>query len=431
MPRTTPAPLAAASTSRRPAPPAGAAATPFRTVFLIWLGWAVVMLGFQAWSLSRFAPDRPDSVFDWTETWTNDDSAARHPYLQNPLLNGHTAWDSEFYISIALYGYDDPAMRAASPDSTADAEIAAPKHEHPTWISLNHAFLPGYPYAMALIARPLAATGVQPVAAAAIAGVIVSLAGALAAMLAIADLARGDAAEKTRAAFYLAIWPAAAFLAQVYSEGMFLGLSFGALAMLRRDRWGWAAGLAAAAVFTRATGFLLVIPFGWAWLFGGGPRSIPRAVLALVPLGAYLVWRLLFGHDFDFVETHYFGRWPLALAQSWDAWKDFANDLLTADADTRAYDLVELAGIVASLATSALYWRRDPALMLYGLAAFAVIVTSGAALGMHRYALGMPALFLAPAMLGRFTAFDRVWTIACALGLGALTMLFSFGFWAG
>ncbi len=407
-----------------------AAPTPFRTVFLIWLGWAVLMLGFQAWSLARFAPDRPDSVFDWTETWTGDNAAARHPYLQNPLFSGHTAWDSEFYISIALHGYEDPAMRAASPNSTADAEIAAPKRTHPGWVSLNHAFLPGYPYAMALIARPLAASGVNAVGAAAVAGVAISLAGALAAMLAIADLAPGDAAEKTRAAFYLAIWPAAAFLAQVYSEGMFLGLSFGALAMLRRERWIWAAALAVAAVFTRATGFLLVIPFGWAWLFGGR-RTLLRGALALAPLGAYFAWRVLFGADFDFVETRYFGRWPLALGASWDAWVDFAGALFAGDPQTRAYEWVEFAGVVASLVTSALYWRRDKALTLYGLAAFAVVATSGAALGMHRYALGMPALFLAPARLGRRPAFDRVWTIACALGLGALAMLFSFGFWAG
>ena len=414
-----------------PSPAPAREPTPFRAVALIWLGWAVLMMAFQGWVLTRFDVDRPDTVFDWTQTWTNDDSAARHPYLQNPVLSGHTAWDSEFYISIALFGYEDPAMRAASPASTADNEVAGPKREHPKWVSLNHAFLPGYPAATALIARPLAASGVDPVGAATIAGVVVSLAGTLAAMLAIADLAAGDAAEKTRAAFYLAVWPAAAFLAQVYSEGLFLGLSFGALAMLRRDRWVWAAALAAAAVFTRATGFLLVIPFAWVWCFGGERRSIGRALLALSPVAAYLVWRFFFGADFDFVETHYFGRWPFALGASWEAWKEFFGTFVDGDPPTKAYYLVELAGIVAAFAASALLWRRDTALTLYGLAIFGVVVTSGAALGMHRYALAMPALALAPAQLGRFAVFDRLWTIACVLGLAALATLFSFGFWAG
>jgi predicted lysophospholipase L1 biosynthesis ABC-type transport system permease subunit len=201
--------------------------------------------------------------------------------------------------------------------------------------------------------------------------------------------------------------------------------------MLRRDRWGWAAALAAAAVFTRATGFLLVIPFAWAWIFGAERRSIGRAALALSPLAAYLVWRWLFGADFDFVETHYFGRWPLALGRSLDAWKDFFGTFADGDPQTKAYDLTELAGVVAALAVSALLWRRDPALTLYGLAIFAVVATSGAALGMHRYALAMPALALAPAHLGRFMVFDRLWTLACVLGLAALATLFSFGFWAG
>ena len=346
---------------------------------------------------------------------------------------------SEFYISIALHGYEDPAMRAASPGSTPDAEVAAPKGSHPTWVSLNHAFFPGYPFAMALVARPLAALGFDPVGAATLAGVIVSLIAALFAMIAIADLARGDSepdedagGNALRAAFYLAIWPAAVFLAQVYSESLFLAFSFGALALLRRDRWGWAALLAVGAVFTRATGVLLVIPFGLAWLSGGERRTLPRAALAAAPLIAYLAWRLVFGADFDFVETRYFGRWPLAIGRSVDAWSDFAQTLSAGDPQARAYDLVEMAGIVASLVTAALLWRRDKALTLYGLATFAVVATSGAALGMHRYALAMPSLFMAPAYLAaRHPVFDRAWTLACCLGLAALTLAFSFGFWAG
>jgi hypothetical protein len=281
--------------------------------------------------------------------------------------------------------------------------------------------------------------GLEPVGAATLAGVIVSLLAALFAMLAIADLARADSREDEdaggnalRAAFYLAVWPAAAFLAQVYSESLFLALSFGALAMLKRQRWALAAALAAGAVFTRATGLLLVIPFALAWLGARERRTVPRALLAATPLIAYLAWRLVFGADFDFVETKYFGRWPLAIGQSLDAWSDFMDTLANGEPQARAYDLVELAGIIASLVTSALLWPRDKALALYGLATFAVVATSGAALGMHRYALAMPALFMAPAFIGgRHPVFDRVWTLACVLGLAALTLAFSFGFWAG
>src|SRR5579864_5973111 len=271
------------------------AGAPVRQIVLVWIGWAAIMLAFQAFALARLDLARPDRTLDWTASWTNADALERHFYLNTPILKGHAAWDSEFYISIALHGYEDPAMRAASPGSTPDAEVAAPKGTHPTWVSLNHAFFPGYPFAMALIARPLAAVGMAPVDAATLAGVIVSILAALFAMLAIADLARGDSdpdedagGNALRASFYLAIWPAAVFLAQVYSESLFLAFSFGALALMKRDRWGWAAALAVGAVLTRATGVLLVIPFGLAWLSGGERRTLPRALLAAAPLVAYL-----------------------------------------------------------------------------------------------------------------------------------------------
>src|SRR5262249_6287601 len=138
---------------------------------------------------------RPDTVKDWTASWTNAGSGARHPYLQGQAMKGHAGWDSEFYISIALHGYEDPTMRAASPGSTPDAEVAAPKGSHPTWVSLNRAFFRGYPFAMGLLARPLAAAGLPPVDAATLAGVTVSLIAALVAMLAIADLARAGSEE--------------------------------------------------------------------------------------------------------------------------------------------------------------------------------------------------------------------------------------------
>ena len=422
------------------APPAARPTHWVRNVALVWLGWAVLMLGFQAWVQARFELKRPDTVLDWTGSWTSAGSAGRHPYLQTPLMKGHSAWDSEFFVSIALHGYEDPAMRAASPGSTPDAEVAGAKGSHPAWVSLNHAFFPGYPLLMGLIARPLAALGVGPVGAATLAGVIVSLIAALFAMLAIADLARreedaadaaGAAGEPLRAAFYLVVWPAAAFLAQVYSEALFLALSFGALAMLKRDAWGWAAALAVGAVFTRATGVLLVVPFGLTWLLGAERRTIPRLLLALAPAFGYLVWRWLFGADFDFVETRYFGRWPFALGASWDAWTNAVGALFTGEPQTRAYYLLEFIGLAAAIATSVVLWRRDKPLTLYGLATLVVVLTSGDALGVHRYALAMPAIFLGPALLGRSPVFDRLWTLACCLGLAAEATLFSFGFWAG
>ena len=70
--------------ARAAGPPAGETRWLSRVV-LVWLGWAVLMLGFQAWVQARYELKRPDNVMDWTASWTNAGSAARHPYLQSPV----------------------------------------------------------------------------------------------------------------------------------------------------------------------------------------------------------------------------------------------------------------------------------------------------------------------------------------------------------
>lgn len=64
-------------------------------------------------------------------------------------------------------------------------------------------------------------------------------------------------------------FPSGFFLAQVYTEGLFVGLAFSSLALLRKERFGWAALLAVLATFTRAAGVLLVVPLLLSWLRKG------------------------------------------------------------------------------------------------------------------------------------------------------------------
>jgi hypothetical protein len=74
---------------------------------------------------------------------------------------------------------------------------------------------------------------------------------------------------------------------------------------------------------------------------------------------------------------------------------------------------------------------RDRPLALYGLAILAVAATSGAELGFPRYVLAVPALFLVPARWGGSPVFDRLWSLACTLGLAVWTLAFAAGFWDG
>ena len=189
------------------------------------------------------------------------------------------SWDSEYYLSIALGGYGDPQMRSIPPAFKWSSPQIELKGEAPDeWISMNHAFLPFYPLVTRVLYYPLQIFGLNPIATATLSGVIVSLLGTLLSMLALHDLARDDLGDSggVRAAFYLIIFPAGMFLAQVYTEGLFLGLSFATLALARRQKWVWAALIAMGAVWTRATGGLLLIPLLWYWWKSGGLQRLRR-----------------------------------------------------------------------------------------------------------------------------------------------------------
>ncbi|MBN2303826.1 MAG: hypothetical protein JXQ72_05085, partial [Anaerolineae bacterium] len=308
--------------------------------------------------------------------------------------------------------------------------------------SMNYAFFPFYPYVMRAAMIPLGIFGLNEVATATLAGVVISMLGTLAAMLALHDLARDDLGDSggIRAAFYLLIFPASMFLAEVYTEGLFLGLAFSALTLARREHWGGAAICAACATWTRAAGGLLVLPMGIYWLQAGGfsrlfrersRRELVNVLLAAAPVAAYLIWHFTLGENFHIIEDRFFSRGLLLIDQSRDAWQA-AWDLMRSDnLHARAYYGVEFAAIAFALLTCAWMIRRYPALALYSLAVIVFSLTSGSAQGMHRYVMAAPVVFLLPARWGRHDAFDRAWMLGNILLMGIFAAMFSFDFWAG
>ena len=286
-----------------------------RLIVAIWAIWATSLLAFQEIVVARLEPERPDFVLSWTDQETGLRRHGGRPYLSEPLFNTHIAFDSEYYLSIAVVGYDDPEVPQYTPPSG------------PT-VPLNYAFLPAYPFAMRIVAAPAAALGMEPVTAAAFAGIAVSLVAALFAMLALHRLARPQLGEDggVRAAFYLLIFPTGFFLAQVYSEAFFLAAAFGALAFLA-DRRPLPAGLLAiVAVLTRPVGLALVFAIGVALVLlivqsrRGDSRTPSRTewaswAFALIgPVVAYAVWATsAMGQAFEVVQREYFGRGLLNL----------------------------------------------------------------------------------------------------------------------
>lgn len=430
----------------------------FRRLFLIWLGWLAIMLVFQALVPLRLGVVRPDYALGWTQTETLAGSQVDKIYLTEPFMNQHVSWDSEFYLAIAVAGYDAPGVRhinatfgGISYSGEFWRSFLFGNHASTQSISLAYAFFPLYPLAIRLLALPLAVFGLTPIATATLAGVLVSALGALAAMVALYHLALPELGDEgaLRTAFYLLIFPSGFFLAQVYTEGLFIGLAFSSLLLMRRGRLGWAAALAVLATFTRAVGVALSIPLLLAWIregdwrdldmewrqvyFNGIPwRIVGRGLLALAPVVTFLLWRISFyGFAFNTVEEQFFGRGLLALGASFVTWREAFQALFGPNPQASAYYLIEWAGILLGFTACIAGFKRHPDLALFGLLVVFLSFTSGPAQGMHRYILAAPPVFLFLARQGRRPAFDRAWTILSILIMGMLVTLFSFDMWTG
>lgn len=429
-----------------------------RTILGIWFAWLLLMLGYQALVPARLSVARPDYALEWTVTETATGSQKAKPYLNEPFLNAHVSWDSEYYLAIAAGGYEDPdigRINASFGNSSSGGGfwpfIIPANAGGIRGISRSYAFFPFYPFAMRLTLPVLSVFGMNPIATASLAGVLVSSLGTLAGMIALYELARAELGDDggLRAAFYLIIFPSGFFLAQIYTEGLFVGLAFSSLVLLQRGHRGWAAILAILATYTRAVGVVLVIPLLVSWIregewheldmewrqiyFKGLPwRAIWDGLVAVSPILAFFFWRIsYYGMAFSKVEEEFFGRGLLSLGFGFLAWSEAFRTLFGSNAQAAAYYAVEWGCIVLGLTACILGLRRHPELAWVGLAIVLLSFTSGPAQGMHRYILGAPPVFLFLSRLGRNPVFDRAWTIASILLMGMLATLFTFDMWTG
>ncbi|HEX9386024.1 MAG TPA: mannosyltransferase family protein [Anaerolineales bacterium] len=408
---------------------------PARIIVLTWLAWAIIVIALQGWMSARITPQWPDRSLSWTTDFTGPDYQQGQKYLLEPFMNNQVAWDSEYYLAIGVGGYDDPATDLVGPPDNQ--------------ITLSYSFLPFYPLLIRLFAIPLSVLGLNSIATATLAGVIVSALGALGAMFALYDLTRDSLGEDgaLRTAFYLIIFPTGFFLVQVYTEGVFVGLAFGCLAMLRRKKWLMAGILASCTVLTRAVGVAIFIPLFVNWLRTGDwmdldlewrqiihqgipLQSLGRALLVFVPLITFFVWKFsYYGIAFDFVEMQFFGSAFMDLGRAFFAWAEAWRSIFMGIPERTAnYILIFfifVLGIIACIKTI----KNYPEAAWFSLAIIIISFGSGPPSGMHRYILTTPAIFIFLARLGRNPIFDRAWTIFSILWMGALAALFALDMW--
>lgn len=396
-----------------------------RTLILIWAAWAAILIVFQNVVPQRLLLRRPDYALEWTPSETGAHSQDDRPYLIDKFMNQQVSWDAEYYLSIAVGGYDDPVMRRIPIRQTGEV------------VSQNYAFFPLYPHVMRVVMVPLSVLNLTPIGMATLAGIIVALVGTLFGMIGLYDLAREELGEDgaIRAAFYLLIFPSGFFLAQVYTEGLFVGLAFCSLALLRRQKLVWAAVLAMLAVWTRAVGVALIVPLALTWYQGMRGQPFHRRVLlhglaVLLPVAAYAGWSSsAWGINFRAVEENFFGRGLFLLEDSWQRWREAWAAISGANSQAAVYYALEFAAVALALVACLLTLKRYPGVALFGLAASAIAIFSGWPQSMLRYMLIVPAIYLVLSRWGRRAVFDRAWTLGSTLIMGILAMLYTFDMW--
>lgn len=427
---------------------------PTRIIVLLWLAWGLIVIGFQAWATARIVPRYPDRAQDWTARFTGEGYQEGHVYLLEPFMNDQVAWDSEYYLAIAVGGYDDPRLPHLTPQGVTtvvrDHTGTQSGSSFDTNLSLSYAFFPFYPLMIRIFVFPLQILGLNAIATATLAGVLVSALGTLLGMLALFDITRDSLGEEgaLRAVFYLIIFPTGFYLIQVYTEGLFIGLTFGCLAMLKRKHWVAAAVLGIAATLTRAVGVTLVIPMVLAWIRTGEwmdidlewrqmyhqgipLRLLAHGLLSFSPLITFLIWKFSYlGLAFDYVQANNFYRGFLSLGTAFSNWMGALQTMLSgANPQHTAYYITEFLGIAIGIVTCLAALKTHPEVGWFSLVVVLLSWGSGPAQGMHRYILGAPAIFITLARWGSNPVFDRAWTILSILLMGMLAMLFAFDMW--
>ncbi|MEZ0396864.1 MAG: hypothetical protein ABWK53_10615 [Anaerolineales bacterium] len=416
-----------------------------RNIVFLWLAWVLIVIGYQAWAAARMQPQRPDYARPfWTPRETTALAQAGKPYLLEPFMNQQVCWDSEFYLSIAVAGYEDPLVTKADVNlNQFDDDPLNDYQRNMRTIPLSYAFFPFYPVMIWLFMWPLKLLGMNAIATATLAAVIVSALGALGGMIALYFLGRDELEDSGawRAAFYLIIFPSGFFLTMVYTEGLFVGLAFGSLALLMRRQWLGAAILAAGAALTRSVGVALVVPMGIVLLREVGLRNLKalftrpflgKAGLTLLPLLAFLAWKVSpLGQTFDIIQAAWFGRGFLEIGKSWESWKYAFDQVFHSGGPSMAYHMMEMFFSIVALIACFFTFKRHPEITLFSLTVILFALFSGDIQGMYRYVLAAPSLFLFLSRLGRNEAFDRAWTVASLLLMSINAYLFAMDMWAG
>lgn len=382
------APLAGTELSRQAAPlspaPSAARTLPWRRIVgQAALMWLATRVAFALLTAAAF-------IFTTAGPYVNGGGPTGYDSITPHLLiRAWLRWDAPNYLGVALHGYTTPH---------------------------DAAFFPLYPLLTGALAAVLGASHSL------LAALLISNLGTLAGLLALALLAAGEAApgaaegDAARSVRMLVIYPFAFVLAAPYSDGLFVGLAFVSLLLMRRGRWLWAALCVFLATLTRLEGLLLMAPLLYEYATRRGrprdPRTLAEAVgVALAaPLGLALYAGYLgarFSEPLAFVQ-HASMYWNYTTQPLWVSLPNAAAGVLVLPGWgygpllTAASLALFAGGVILTL----VMLRRMP--LCFAVYSICVLVAGAASLVLAPDALRSPGVYLVAAaplflLLGRWT----------------------------
>ena len=225
-------------------------------IFFMFLTWRLFLIVILLFSL-QFVPLQQEDRFL---------GGGPANYQLAPELFSWANFDGEHYLSIAYIGYK----------------------------GLEQAFFPVYPMLISFLSKPFVNDIYSSLVFGTVAGIIISNASFLLALIFLWKLIREDYSEKIAnlTVFALTFFPTSFYFGAVYSESLFLLLSVSSFYLVRKGHFLSASVLGAVASATRVFGVLLLASFlieareqkvkfsKWFWIF-------------LIPLGlgAYMLYQ--------------------------------------------------------------------------------------------------------------------------------------------
>lgn len=242
-------------------------------------------------------------------------------------------WDTNWYIRIAMTGYD----------------IGNGTTNYP----------PLYPVSIALLGRLLLGQYM-------LASLVISNLAYIVALVYLYRLTSQlfDETIAKRTLVWVAVFPSAFFLASGYTESLFLALAVASFYYGEKKRWWLAAGLAALAGVTRIQGLVLVLPLGYLYMQqrGWNWRKIGREAFALALSPGLLA--LYFGYVFLILGDNNFSNhlsviWSVRFAWPWDAFVMGLAGLFDPNyANLLIYNGLDLITLVIFICLAIIWWQR-------------------------------------------------------------------------